>query len=166
VLGISVRKADLIQRFADGDQRVKMDLSDILENKTIEGQFTTEFQGRALRPYENGDVVTIGFSTGGTGYGDPLDRDPESLKDDLDKAVISAWAVKHVYKVAWDPERRRVDVEATKKMRTEEYQARLRRGRPYDEFESEWLTKKPPDQILGFYGTWPDAKQVQPVMRP
>jgi acetophenone carboxylase len=166
VPGISVRKADLLQRFADGDQRVKMDLSDILENKTIEGQFTTEFQGRAVRPYENGDVVTIGFSTGGTGYGDPLDRDPESLKDDLDKAVISVWAIKHVYKVALDPERRRVDLEGTKKMRADEHEARLRRGKPYDEFEAEWLTKKPPDQILGFYGTWPDAKQVQPVMRP
>ena len=40
-----------------------------VEKKSIGGQFTTEFQGRGVRPYAKGDVVTIGFSTGGTGYG-------------------------------------------------------------------------------------------------
>ena len=48
----------------------------------------------------------------------------------------------------------------------EEYKARLARGKPYDVFEKEWLKKKPPEAILGFYGTWPDAKLVAPVMRP
>ena len=41
-----------------------------------------------------------------------------------------------------------------------------KRGRPYDEFQKEWLKKKPPEEILGFYGSWPDAKVIAPVMRP
>jgi acetophenone carboxylase len=74
--------------------------------------------------------------------------------------------VKNIYKVVWDPQRRRVDVAATKERRAEEYSARLARGKPYDVFEKEWLKKKPPEAILAFYGTWPDAKLVAPVMRP
>jgi N-methylhydantoinase B/oxoprolinase/acetone carboxylase alpha subunit len=166
VPGISVRGADLMQSFAAGSLKLNMDLSDILENKTIEGQFSTEFQGRGVRPYNKGDLVTIGFSTGGTGYGDPLERDPQTIAEDIEKGVISDWSVKNIYKVVWDPERRRVDFAATKERRTEEYTARLSRGKPYDVFEKEWLKKKPPEEILGFYGTWPDAKLVAPVMRP
>ena len=166
VPGISVRGSDLMQSFAAGSSKITMDLSDILENKTIEGQFSTEFQGRGVRPYNKGDLVTIGFSTGGTGYGDPLERDPQTLAEDIEKGVISDWSVKNIYKVVWDPQRRRVDVAATKERRAEEYSARLARGKPYDVFEKEWLKKKPPEAILGFYGTWPDAKLVAPVMRP
>ena len=166
VPGISVRQADIMQNFADGKAGLTMDLTDILEKKSIGGQFTTEFQGRGVRPYAKGDVVTIGFSTGGTGYGDPLERDPDSMVEDIEKGVVSDWTVKNIYKVVWDMDRRRVDAAATKERRADEYRARLKRGRPYDEFQKEWLKKKPPEEILGFYGSWPDAKVIAPVMRP
>jgi len=161
-----VRQADIMQSFADGKAGLTMDLTDILEKKSIGGQFTTEFQGRGVRPYAKGDVVTIGFSTGGTGYGDPLERDPESMVEDIEKGVVSDWTVKNIYKVVWDMDRRRVDAAATKERRADEYRARLKRGRPYDEFQKEWLKKNPPEEILGFYGSWPDAKVIAPVMRP
>jgi hypothetical protein len=43
---------------------------------------------------------------------------------------------------------------------------RLARGREYDAFEAEWLTRKPPDEILNLYGAWPNAEPVAPVFRP
>ena len=44
--------------------------------------------------------------------------------------------------------------------------ARIARGRPYAAFEAEWLQRKPPEEILTWYGSWPDAKPLQPLMRP
>jgi hypothetical protein len=35
----------------------------------------------------------------------------------------------------------------------------------YDEFEKEWLKKKPPEDQLTYYGSWPDAKMVTPIIR-
>ena len=43
---------------------------------------------------------------------------------------------------------------------------RIARGRPYTEFEAEWPQRKPPEEILTWYGSWPDAKVVEPLMRP
>jgi len=166
VPGISIRKADLLQKYREGNDDIKMDVVDILKNQTIDGDFVAEFQGRSVRGYEQGDVITFGFSTGGTGYGDPLDRDPESIAQDLEKGTISQWAAGHIYKVVWNAERQRVDRAATAERRQQEYQARLSRGKPYEVFEQEWRQKQPPVEALAYYGTWPDAKPTQPLVRP
>jgi acetophenone carboxylase len=164
--GISVRRADILQCMESGDQRLTLDVTEILQTKSIEGDWINEFQGRATRPFDRGDVITIGFATGGSGYGDPLERDPEWVLQDLLKGVISEWAASNIYHVSYDAQRRRVDLAATQERRGQERQARLARGRPYDEFEREWLQKRPPAEILTWYGSWPDAQMVQPIMRP
>ena len=32
-------------------------------------------------------------------------------------------------------------------------------------FEKEWLEKKPPEDQLTYYGSWPDAELVNPIIR-
>jgi N-methylhydantoinase B/oxoprolinase/acetone carboxylase alpha subunit len=163
--GIGVRGADLVERLAQGDV-LDLDIPTLLAEHSVGGQWETEFQGRTVRPYNQNDIITIGFATGGAGYGDPLEREPEAVAADLEKGAISEWVAENIYQVVWDPERRRVDAAATEERRTAERQARLARGRPYAEFEAEWSEKRPPEEILAFYGSWPDAKVLQPVMRP
>ena len=85
---------------------------------------------------------------------------------DLVKEVISEWVALNIHQVVCDLERNRVDYSETKQKRELERKARLERGRPYDEFEKEWATKRPPEEILTWYGSWPDAKLVRPIMRP
>ena len=63
------------------------------------------------------DVITVAFATGGAGYGDPLERDPRAVGDDIDKGLVSEWAAEHVYHVAYDPERHRVDGPETERLR-------------------------------------------------
>ena len=63
-------------------------------------------------------------------------------------------------------EKLRVDQEETARLREEEKKARIKRGKPYDQFEKEWLKKKPPEEALKFYGSWPDAQVVTPIFRP
>jgi acetophenone carboxylase len=143
-----------------------MDVPTILAEHSIGGQWDNEFQGRSVRPYNQNDIVTIGFATGGAGYGDPLERDPAAVEEDLLNGNISEWTAERIHHVAWNPERRRVDHVATEERRAAERQARLQRGRPYAEFEVGWLQKRPPEEILAFYGSWPDARPLQPIMRP
>ncbi|MDY7037551.1 MAG: hypothetical protein SV375_15485 [Thermodesulfobacteriota bacterium] len=67
--------------------------------------------------------------------------------------------------MVYDHETLAIDYEKTEKLRQAERKKRLGRGKPYEEFEKEWLLKKPPEEILGVYGSWPDAKLVAPIMR-
>jgi len=158
VPGIGIRKANIKQLLAEGDERLTMDIQDILTERTIDGDYEIEFLGRSTRCYDNGDIMTFAFSAGGAGYGDPLDRDPASVTVDIEKQLISPEAAQTVYKVVWDAQSRQLDVQATKGLRRAEYEARKKRGLPYDKFEKAWLTRHPPQEILTYYGTWPDAK--------
>ena len=163
--GISVRGADLVERLAAGDT-MDLDIPTMLAEHSVNGEWGNEFQGRMVRPYNRNDIVTIGFATGGAGYGDPLERDPAAVEEDLLNGIISETTATAIYQVVWDPERKRVDAAATEERRAAERQARLARGKPYAEFERGWLEKRPPEEILAFYGSWPDAKALQPIMRP
>lgn len=165
VPGIGIRHANIKELMAEGNDTIKLDVETLLTERTIEGDYEIEFQGRSVRPYSNGDVVTFAFSCGGTGYGDPLDRDPKAVEFDLIKGVLTADTARQIYKVEWDAAQRRVDLEGTKRLRAEEHGARRRRGVPYDQFEPEWLKQRPSDEILKYYGTWPDAKIIHHLLR-
>lgn len=165
VPGIGIRQANIKELMAKGDDKLKLDLHPLLTDKPIDGNYEVEFQGRMVRPYNNGDVATIGFSCGGTGYGDVLDRDPQAVGADILKEVITESAARSIYKVVWDAKSERVDLDASAKLRADELRARKKRGRPYAEFEAEWLKQKPRDEILTYYGSWPDARVVTPLMR-
>ncbi len=163
--GISICKADLLARMQQGDPSVSLDHREILEKGTIHGDWNAELIARTPKVYEEGDLL-FGFSGGGPGYGDPLEREPESVMEDLKKNLISDWTAQHIYKVAWDLNRGKCDVERTRQLRQEERQSRLARGRTYAEFEEQWKKLSPPKEALQYYGTWPDAKPTGPVFRP
>jgi acetophenone carboxylase len=165
VPGIGIRGANVKTLLAEGSDALALDLHDLLKERPIDGDYEVEFQGRSVRPYNNGDVATFAFSCGGTGYGDPLDRDPAAVEADLIKGVLSAASAEKVYKVVWDETAQRVDKKRTTELRAAELDARRKRGRSYAEFEAEWSTKKPDDSILTYYGSWPDAKEIAPLLR-
>jgi acetophenone carboxylase len=163
--GISVRKADLLQKMQQGDSNLSLDHRDILEKNMIQGEWNYELIARTPSVYEEGDLL-FGFSGGGPGYGDPLERDPNEVLEDLNKNIISDWTAQNIYRVAYDLERRKLDPEETKRLRDEERRARLARGKPFDEFQQSWGEQSPPKEILQWYGTWPDAKSLGPIFRP
>jgi acetophenone carboxylase len=163
--GISVRKADLLESMRKGDSSVTLDHRAILEERTIHGEWNYELVARTPKVYEEGDLL-FGFSGGGPGYGDPLERDPHEILEDLRKNIISDWTAQNIYRIAYDPERRKLDAEKTKEQRDAERQARLARGKSYDAFECEWSKLRPPKEILQWYGSWPDAKPTGPIFRP
>jgi acetophenone carboxylase len=163
--GISVRKSNMLAMMANGDSKLTLDNRSILEDGKVQGDWSYELVARTPKVYQEGDLL-FGFSGGGPGYGDPLEREPQDVLEDLRKSIISDWTAQNIYRISYEPERRKLDAEKTKQQRDEERRARLARGKSFDEFEKIWNQKSPPKEILTWYGSWPDAKPVGPIFRP
>ena len=53
----------------------------------------------------------------GGGYGDPLERDPQSVQKDVNNRIISEEAARNIYGVVVDGEGGKVDFAATQELR-------------------------------------------------
>ena len=152
---VSVTGSDFAQLFADSSDKIPYDVYELLEKRAVKGDYTVESMIRPFRPVMGDDLMLMP-SLGGSSYGDVLERDPELVAADLKAGITSPWTADNVYRVVYDPNTFRVDVEATAAARDAEREARKQRGRPYAEFEEAWLRKRPADEIIKRYGDWPD----------
>lgn len=151
--GISITDTDVFDRLAAGED-IPTDVRELVTERTLEGEYHIERVNRPTKTLTRGDIF-INLSSGGGGLGDPLERDPEDVADDVSGGHISEWTAREVFGV--ELEAGEVDAAGTAERRETERQARIERGVPYNEFVSEWSEKKPPDEVLKFYGEWPDA---------
>ena len=67
---------------------------------------------------EPGDVIEF-YSAGGGGYGNPLERDPEAVADDVKKGYVSIDAARKEYGTVIDPASLKPDMAATTRLRAE-----------------------------------------------
>jgi acetone carboxylase, alpha subunit len=135
----------------------KFDLSmeKVMNEQPFEGgRYSTYHMGLQFDVAKDGELYMISQGAGG-GYGDPLERDPESVVKDAELNRISAKVARDLFAVVYDQETFRLDAEATAELRTEARKDRLQRGRPYQEFVDEWVTAEPPAELL-YYGSWGD----------
>ena len=88
--------------------------------KHVNRQKVKEFAGIGLFEMEP-DEDKISWTNGGGGYGDPLERDPEAVKDDTRDGFVSIKAAREQYGVVLDtePELYEVDYAATGKLRAQ-----------------------------------------------
>jgi N-methylhydantoinase B len=77
-----------------------------------------------MQELEHGDVV-VKLSSGGAGIGDPTERDPESVREDVVNEFVTVQAAEDIYRVAIDPDTLELDAERTASLR----------ARPGDAFE-------------------------------
>ncbi|HJP35825.1 MAG TPA: hydantoinase B/oxoprolinase family protein [Gammaproteobacteria bacterium] len=163
VPGLSLAGTKVSELLAELDES-KLDFESLVEGKF--GELVAEPFGRSTRPINGDETVTIGLSTGGAGFGDPLERDVESIEKDLIAGLCSPWSARNIYQVVWNADKQTVDREASEALRHEARKARIDRGVPFDEFEAGWLERKPAEEILALYGSWPDAAPLAPAFRP
>jgi hypothetical protein len=103
------------------------------------------------------DDTVLAFTIGsGGGYGDPLERDPARVLADLRAGFISPETARRVFRVAVDPQSGDADERESDRLRREEREARKRRALPLREFVKTWSRQRPPEELLRFYGPWPD----------
>ncbi|MDP6086421.1 MAG: hydantoinase B/oxoprolinase family protein [Nitrospinota bacterium] len=164
VPAIRVVDTDVQALFKDGKTPLPDNDHDILERNPFGGEIIREHQTRPARIVKRGEVITSS-TQGAGGYGDVLERPPEKVMEDLRAKALTHWAAENVYKVAYNRETLKVDIEGTGRLRKAERENRLARGKPCHEFVEEWSKKRPHPQALKFYGTWPDAQKNREVIR-
>ena len=103
--------------------------------------------------FQEGDFIGV-TGPGGAGYGDVLERDPQSVAADLARGIISQWTAEEVYCVVFDDDQH-IDPKATLERRSQEMKQRLAEAKPYQAFIEEWLELRPPEDALTLYGEWP-----------
>jgi N-methylhydantoinase B/oxoprolinase/acetone carboxylase alpha subunit len=122
------------------------------------GKYTSNDMGMTFEVCAEGEIYMICQGSGG-GYGDVLERDPELVMKDLAEELMSHDNAREIYQVVYDERALIVDVEATRRRREEYRQARIRRGKPFDEFCKSWVTPEPPAD-LPYLGCWDDPRKI------
>ena len=72
-----------------------------------------------FRSLEKGDTYTS-YPSGGGGWGDPLDRDPEEVRKDVRNGIVTVESDESIYGVVFkDTERFEIDGKKTSGLRSE-----------------------------------------------
>jgi len=82
----------------------------------VRGEEKFRLKPHRLDTVKKGDVVEK-FSSGGGGVGNPAERDPEMVREDVENELVSLQAARDVYKVVIDPAAMRIDEKATQALR-------------------------------------------------
>lgn len=152
---VEVMNSNIMEKFKKSDKDIPTNYHDLVVNRTIEGEYIAHAMDAGHTLPENG--ISNLLVIGGGGYGDVLERDPDAIMKDIKEGVTSHWVARNIYHVAYDEETLVVDCKKTEELRKMERQARIKRGKKYEEFEKGWLKKKPPEEALKYYGSWPDG---------
>ena len=75
------------------------------------------FDGKASRFKLGKGDIALSLTAGGGGYGDPLDRDPESVRRDVIEGYVSMESAAKIYGVVLKKKDLSIDKEATRKQR-------------------------------------------------
>lgn len=120
----------------------------------VEADWDVRHSNSGMTEFYEGDCW-LAMAPSGPGYGDPLDRDPELVVKDLREESISARTATEIYKVVYHEDSLKADHEATALARKEEREARIARAVPFEEWESQWSRRRPPESVMQYYGWWP-----------
>lgn len=153
-----VRDVNVLAELEQDPSKTSYEIVDIMNNKPYAGTYSSHHTGLQFEIAQVGELY-MQAQSGGGGYGDVLERDPELVMKDLREELVSDWVVRNIYKVAYDPQTLVVHTEETNRLRNDERRSRIRRGRPFDEFEKEWTTEKPAAH-LPYYGCWDKQDEI------
>ncbi len=154
-----IRGKNLFTEFREKPELFDADMFTLMNERSIEGA-TYDALSLAVpfELYPEGELFMLSQGAGG-GYGDVLERDPSLVIKDLDEGIVSHEIARDLYKVVYDEETLAVDLEATRKLREEERQARLARSADWDTFVAQYVTDEPPEDVP-YYGNWNDSEEL------
>ena len=105
----------------------------LVESSKIKGELAQKHGVLAPVVIKSFDV-SINLSLGGSGYGDPIERDPELVREDLIKGKTTAVVAREIYCVAahYDETEKewKIDYKETENLRDTMRNKRLQTGRP------------------------------------
>jgi N-methylhydantoinase B/oxoprolinase/acetone carboxylase alpha subunit len=154
-----VQGVNVFEVMKDRRELLRYTIEEIMNERPFEGAtYSTHHMGLQLEFAQPGELYMLTQGAGG-GYGDVLDRDPESIAEDYRNGLISMRTVQEIYHVVLDEATNAVDQAATEQARASERAMRRKRGKPYAEFVKTWEKDTPPAH-LPFYGSWKDRDLI------
>ncbi len=153
------------QLLATSDTRLPTRLAGVFDASNPEdGEVRHENISSVVAPACDGDTF-YSYAGGGGGYGDVLERDPDSILRDLRDDLVTHWAAHNIYGLEYDEPTLRLDAAGTVRRRESIRAARKARGRSWEEFNAGWLGQRPPAEILAYYGAYPhpDTRAAVPA---
>lgn len=154
-----IRNVDVFDVFKTNPDKFRYDVAELMNGKPFaNASYTTHHMGLQFENLKEGELYMISQGAGG-GYGDCLERDTALIRKDIEEELLSIETAARIFKVVVDPRTRQIDEEATRKARSDEREARKRRGVPYKEFARRWEKAKPPAG-LPYYGSWDDPRII------
>ena len=140
-------------------QIAEFDIVRLMNERPIPGGvYTSNDMGMTFELCAEGEIYMICQGSGG-GYGDVLDRDPALVMKDLAEDLMSHENARDIYRVVYDEQSLVVDRDATEAQRADCRAARIRHGKPFDEFCKAWVAKEPPLHIP-YFGSWDDPAVI------
>ena len=161
---VRVRNTDIWDKMKQNSKDIPKDIWELVTKRSIKGDYEFEHYMHLPHLVNNGDIF-VDISCGEAGYGDVLERDPETVMEDIRRQIISHNVAQKICFVAYDPETLIVDQTETKELRQKERERRKSRGKSYSDFMKEWSQKRPPEEALIHYGSWPYAEKVREIVR-
>ncbi len=113
---------------------------------TMKGTFTAAPLNVPARPMKSGDMGAR-TSRGGGGLGDPIERDPGLILQDLENKLTTLEVAEKVYCVSIDPTTLKVDETATARLREARRKQRLARGLPGKDYLKLMLERRKTKQL-------------------
>jgi len=155
----SVHGSNMKDLLKKGDVQLPRTLDELLEADNPErGKPDFRHITMPVEPFMNSETFYVACGAG-AGYGDPVERDPKAVVKDLRDGMTTHWAAQNIYYIAYDEKTMRLDMEKTNALRDKVREERKKRGKPYDEFQKDWLKHRPPDEAIKYYGTYPNPSE-------
>ncbi|BCT77435.1 hypothetical protein SCMU_32770 [Sinomonas cyclohexanicum] len=150
-----VKGVNAYEHFRRDPKTFDLSMEKVMNERPFEGaKYTTSHMGLQFDVAKDGELYMISQGAGG-GYGDPIERDPESVVRDAELGRISPKVARDVFCVAYDEEHFRLDAAETERLRAAQRDRRRAQGKPYAEFVKDFVTEEPPADLL-YYGSWGD----------
>jgi acetophenone carboxylase len=147
-----------VARMLDTDFLKKKDIGKIPYNideipELLEGQFIPGPPFLSALSVKDGDIL-IHTAQGGAGLGDPIERDPELIINDIKDGMATIEISEKVYCVAINRNTLEIDYEETSKLREAKRLERIKKGIPAKDYVKEMINKREkgnlPSVVLNF----------------
>ena len=115
--------------YSEGDDPSNPDWSKM----GVKGEVYFKTGNTSHRKVQKYDLVHL-TSIGSGGYGDPIERDPKLIEEDIKNQVLSLDVAERIYKVYFKKNTMELDIEKTKNQRTALRDERKSRGIPADQY--------------------------------
>ncbi|MBM2831431.1 MAG: Hydantoinase protein [Dehalococcoidia bacterium] len=109
--------------------------------KLLKGKYEGGLGSILPHPLKQGDFVVVANS-GGSGIGDPIERDPEWIVRDVKENKVTVEVSNKVYCTAIDAKTLQIDHEKTRKLRDAKRRARLSEGIPAGKYLQQVIEKR------------------------